>query len=223
MLGLGARGDVLALGDEVARSLGLGVERTRMLLLATAVVLTGVAVSSAGPIGFVAFISPHIARRLARPARVGDLLLTSAACGAVLVLVADLSGGCCSRRPRSRSGSSRPIIAAPYFLAPAPREPDRGGRMSDAPLRAAGLTVGYDDARRGRAASTWRSRASASPPSSAPTAAASRRCCARSRACIRPRAGHRAARRAGDPRAAHPRGRAAARDAARSRPSRPTG
>ena len=117
MLGLGARGDVLALGDEVARSLGLAVERTRMLLLATAVVLTGVAVSSAGPIGFVAFISPHIARRLARPARVGDLLLTSAACGAVLVLVADLIGRMLFSPTEIPVGIVTSVIAAPYFLA----------------------------------------------------------------------------------------------------------
>jgi iron complex transport system permease protein len=117
LLGLGRRADVLGLGDDVARSLGLGVERSRLVLLATAVVLTGVAVSSSGPIGFVAFISPHIARRLARPARVGDLLLTSAACGAVLVLVADLVGRMLFAPTEIPVGIVTSVIAAPYFLA----------------------------------------------------------------------------------------------------------
>jgi iron complex transport system permease protein len=116
MLALAARADVLALGDELARSLGVGVERTRLLLLGTAVVLTGVAVSSAGPIGFVAFIAPHIARRLARPARTQGLLLTSAACGALLVLVADLAGRLLFSPTEIPVGIVTSVIAAPYFL-----------------------------------------------------------------------------------------------------------
>jgi iron complex transport system permease protein len=113
---LAARADVLALGDEVARGLGLGVERSRLLLLGGAVVLTGVAVASAGPIGFVAFISPHIARRIARPARAGGLLATSAACGAVLVLVSDLAGRLLFAPTEIPVGIVTSVVAAPYFL-----------------------------------------------------------------------------------------------------------
>ena len=51
MLVLGRRVDALALGDDIARGLGIGVERTRLALLAAAVVLTGLAVAAAGPIG----------------------------------------------------------------------------------------------------------------------------------------------------------------------------
>jgi iron complex transport system permease protein len=113
---LAARADVLALGDEVARGLGLGVERSRLLLLGGAVILTGVAVASAGPIGFVAFISPHIARRIARPARAAGLLATSAACGAVLVLVSDLAGRLLFAPTEIPVGIVTSVVAAPYFL-----------------------------------------------------------------------------------------------------------
>jgi iron complex transport system permease protein len=116
LLALGARADVLALGDEAARGLGVGVERTRLILLAAAVVLTGVAVSSAGPIGFVAFIAPHIARRLARPAGVRSLLLASAACGALLVLVSDLAGRMLFSPTEIPVGIVTSVLAAPYFL-----------------------------------------------------------------------------------------------------------
>jgi iron complex transport system permease protein len=116
MLALGARADVLALGDEVARGLRVGVERTRLLLLGAAVVLTGVAVSSAGPIGFVAFIAPHISRRLARPAGARGLLLTSAACGALQVLVCDLVGRLLFSPTEIPVGIVTSVIAAPYFL-----------------------------------------------------------------------------------------------------------
>jgi iron complex transport system permease protein len=117
IVGLARRVDVLELGDDVARSLGLGVERTRLALLGMAVLLTGVAVSSAGPIGFVAFISPHIARRLARPACTQDLLLISASCGAVLVLGADLAGRLVFAPTEIPVGIVTSILAAPYFLA----------------------------------------------------------------------------------------------------------
>jgi iron complex transport system permease protein len=117
IVGLGRRVDVLELGDDVARGLGMGVERTRLALLAMAIALTAVAVSATGPIGFVAFISPHIARRLARPACARDLLLTAAGCGAVLVLVADLAGRMLFSPTEIPVGIVTSIVAAPYFLA----------------------------------------------------------------------------------------------------------
>ena len=79
--------------------------------------LTGVAVSSAGPIGFVAFISPHIARRLARPSGMRSLLLGSAACGALLVLVCDLAGRLLFSPTEIPVGIVTSVVAAPYFLA----------------------------------------------------------------------------------------------------------
>lgn len=56
--------DLLALGSETAHSLGLRVERMRVILLALAAGLAGAAVSVAGLIGFVGLIVPHLIRRL---------------------------------------------------------------------------------------------------------------------------------------------------------------
>jgi iron complex transport system permease protein len=117
LFALAARADVLTLGDEVARSLGLGVERSRLLLLGAAIPLTGAAVASAGPIGFVAFVAPHIARRLARPRGMGALLAVSAACGSVLVLCADLVGRLLFAPTEIPVGIVTSVLAAPYFLA----------------------------------------------------------------------------------------------------------
>jgi iron complex transport system permease protein len=110
------RVDVLRLGDDLARTLGVGAERTRLVMLAAAVVLTGVAVSSCGPIGFVAFLAPHIARRLSHAASTQSLLLAAAGCGAVLVLVADLAGRLLFSPTEIPVGIVTSIIAAPYFL-----------------------------------------------------------------------------------------------------------
>lgn len=52
------------LGDDIASSLGVKVQRHRFLLILISVVLAGTAVSVAGAIGFIGLIAPHIARRL---------------------------------------------------------------------------------------------------------------------------------------------------------------
>lgn len=114
--GLGRRADAMELGDDLARSLGLGVERSRLMLLGAAVLLTGVAVSAAGPIGFVAFIAPHLARRLGRPASSQGLLPLAAGCGAALVLVSDLAGRLLFAPTEIPVGLVTSIVAAPYFL-----------------------------------------------------------------------------------------------------------
>ena len=54
--------DVLSLGDETAQSLGMRVQGTRFLLLMTASLLAGGAVSFSGLLGFVGLIVPHILR-----------------------------------------------------------------------------------------------------------------------------------------------------------------
>ncbi|MEU4471380.1 iron ABC transporter permease [Micromonospora sp. NPDC023888] len=57
--------DVLAVGDDEARSLGLHPQRTRYLLIAAASLGTAAAVSATGLIGFVGIIVPHTVRLLA--------------------------------------------------------------------------------------------------------------------------------------------------------------
>ncbi|MEV2275412.1 iron chelate uptake ABC transporter family permease subunit [Nocardiopsis sp. NPDC049922] len=80
--------DALAYGDDVARGLGVRVERARTGLLVLAVLLAAFGTSAAGPVLFVALASPQIALRLARAPRPPVLL--SALVGAGLVCGADL-------------------------------------------------------------------------------------------------------------------------------------
>ncbi|GED04892.1 ABC transporter permease [Glutamicibacter uratoxydans] len=87
---LGARWlDVLDLGDDLAAALGLRV-RSVTLLLGLSVLLAGVTVAVAGPVGFIAFVAPQLAQRMfgtTHPTP-GRAALT----GAVLMLLADLIG-----------------------------------------------------------------------------------------------------------------------------------
>ncbi len=61
-LGFGYDMNILSLGDETAKSLGLNVVRYRFLLIVVASLLAGSAISIAGLIGFVGLIVPHIGR-----------------------------------------------------------------------------------------------------------------------------------------------------------------
>nr|WP_246372094.1 iron chelate uptake ABC transporter family permease subunit [Gordonia humi] len=76
------------LGDDVAQGLGVGLGRTRAVLLIAAVVLAAASVAGAGPIAFVAFVSPQVTMRLAGVS--APPLITSACVGAFLLSGADL-------------------------------------------------------------------------------------------------------------------------------------
>ncbi|MEX3560949.1 MULTISPECIES: FecCD family ABC transporter permease [unclassified Corynebacterium] len=78
----------LSLGDATAHILGHNVRLAQLIQLLVAVVLAAVAVAAAGPIGFLAFVSPHVARMVSRAPT--PPLLFSAAVGATALLWADI-------------------------------------------------------------------------------------------------------------------------------------
>ncbi|MFB9907537.1 FecCD family ABC transporter permease [Allokutzneria oryzae] len=86
VLALARSSRVLELGDEVAAGLGVRPGPARAGLLTAGVALAAVATAAAGPIAFIALVAPQIVRRL------GGGLAESAACGALLLSLADLVG-----------------------------------------------------------------------------------------------------------------------------------
>ncbi|WP_445669819.1 FecCD family ABC transporter permease [Paenibacillus sp. FSL R10-2199] len=107
--------NVLNLGDETSKGLGLPLERERLLLLAAAVALAGACVSVSGGIGFVGLIAPHLARRLVGP-RHQIMLPVAALIGALLLLTADTIGRWILQPTEIPTGIVVAIIGAPYFL-----------------------------------------------------------------------------------------------------------
>ncbi|MFQ1700079.1 FecCD family ABC transporter permease [Loktanella agnita] len=77
----------IAMDDDIAHGLGLALSPLRLAVTATGVGLVALAVSVAGPLPFVAFISGPIARRLVKGAR--PALLQAALVGALVTLLAD--------------------------------------------------------------------------------------------------------------------------------------
>ena len=90
---LARRFDILALGDDTASSLGVPIRSTRAIGILLAVTLTAVAVTLAGPMGFVGLCAPVLARLLSRvvPSLNRHLLLIPAAglIGAIVVILSD--------------------------------------------------------------------------------------------------------------------------------------
>lgn len=80
---------VLRLGDDDARALGVRVERARVAALGIVVVLIAPVVAVCGPVAWVGFLAPHLARRLRPDGGAAGWLVRSAVCGAVVVLCAD--------------------------------------------------------------------------------------------------------------------------------------
>ena len=105
---------LLELGDEAARGLGGRVELVRGGLLLVGVALAAVGTAAAGPIGFVALVSPQIARRLVGARTLG--LAPSAACGALLLVASDLVARRLFAPTELPVGVVTAVLGAPYLL-----------------------------------------------------------------------------------------------------------
>jgi len=80
--------DVLSMGDEEARALGVDVKKVRLMLIASATLMTAAVVSFAGVVGWVGLIIPHFARMLVGPGFV-RLLPAAILIGSAFMLAVD--------------------------------------------------------------------------------------------------------------------------------------
>ena len=80
--------NILSLGDEEARSLGVNVDKMRLIIIICATLVTSAAVSISGVIGWVGLVVPHISRMIVGP-NYNRLLPMSMVCGASFMLLVD--------------------------------------------------------------------------------------------------------------------------------------
>jgi len=118
--------DVLSLGDETAQSLGMRVQGTRFLLLMTASLLAGGAVSFSGLLGFVGLIVPHILRHFIG-ARHRILVPLSALFGASFVLLCDTLSRTLFSPYEIPVGIVLSLLGGPFFLFLIVRK--KGGKL----------------------------------------------------------------------------------------------
>jgi iron complex transport system permease protein len=106
---------VLSLGEETAQSLGVNVDRLRLLVITGVALGVGGAVAVSGTIGFIGLVAPHLMRPLIGhdPAR---LLVPSALTGAALLLAADIAVRTIPSTSDIKVGVLTSIIGVPFFL-----------------------------------------------------------------------------------------------------------
>lgn len=107
--------ELLLLGDDVARAVGLRVEAARLGLTAVAALLAASAVSVVGLLGFVGLIVPHTVRLLTRCGQ-RYLILVSALAGAALVVISDTFARTVASPVDIPVGIVMAAVGAPFFL-----------------------------------------------------------------------------------------------------------
>lgn len=107
--------NLLNLGDDVAAGLGVNVPRARVSGMLLIALLAGLATAAAGPVGFLALVVPHLARALTGP-DYRWVIPASALAGALLLLVADITGRIIARPSEVQVGIVLALVGAPAFL-----------------------------------------------------------------------------------------------------------
>ena len=107
--------NLINLGEDAARSLGVRIAPLRLLVFVVSLLLVGASVCAVGPIGFVGLIAPNIARQwLGNDYR--WLIPVSAGLGAAIVLASDLISRAVAFPVETPAGVVTALIGAPFFL-----------------------------------------------------------------------------------------------------------
>ncbi|MEV6396665.1 iron ABC transporter permease [Streptomyces sp. NPDC051907] len=114
-LPLGRTLNILSLGDEAARGLGVKTDRARLASAAVAVLLCAAATAAVGPVAFVGLVAAHCARMLAGPDHRWSLPVSMAA-GAILLIASDTAGRLVLDHGEIQVGVMTAIVGTPFFV-----------------------------------------------------------------------------------------------------------
>lgn len=120
--------NILVLGDQEAKSVGVPVLTLRLLLIFVAAITTATAVCVSGTIGFVGLVVPHIMRILIGPEH-RTLLPACALTGALFLVSCDTLGRLLIPPAEIRVGILTALVGAPYFLYLLRRAHKGGGSL----------------------------------------------------------------------------------------------
>jgi iron complex transport system permease protein len=112
---LGRPLNAVALGDDLARSLGSSILRTRILSILAITLLCGTATAMAGPIAFVGLMIPHVARWIVGPDQ-RWIIAYSALLAPILLLAADVLGRVVMRPGELPVGIVTAFVGAPVLI-----------------------------------------------------------------------------------------------------------
>ena len=105
----------LSFGDETARSLGADPARIRLLVIGGTSLLAGASVATAGTIGFVGIVAPHVIRPFVRhdPQR---LLIPSALLAGIILMAADIAIRVLPFQQELKLGVAAALVGGPVFI-----------------------------------------------------------------------------------------------------------
>lgn len=106
---------LLSLGEEAARSLGLNLNRSRLLTILVVLLLAGTSTALAGPVAFVGLLVPHIVRRIAG-GRYEAILPCSMMLGALMMVLADILSRTLNAPTETPVGLIFAVIGVPAFI-----------------------------------------------------------------------------------------------------------
>ena len=106
---------LLALGEEMATSLGVSVNRLRLLIMGMVALASGVTVSSVGVISFVGLVAPHLAGRLVGSHFLKKLLMSNFL-GIFLLLISDTLARNLFKPYEFPAGSLTLVVGAIFFI-----------------------------------------------------------------------------------------------------------
>lgn len=112
---MGHQLNVMSMGDETARSLGMNTTRTRLICAVLVVLITGAATAAAGPIGFVGLAVPHMVRSVVGP-DYRWILAYSVLVGAVFLTGADILGRVVLETGELQVGIVTALLGAPFLV-----------------------------------------------------------------------------------------------------------
>lgn len=107
--------NLVALGDETARALGVRLRLLRLAVFAGGCLMVGASVAVAGPIAFIGLMAPNIARALVGPDH-RAMLPMAALLGAGLLLGSDIAARAVAFPSETPAGAVTALIGAPVFL-----------------------------------------------------------------------------------------------------------
>ncbi|MBK9293814.1 MAG: iron ABC transporter permease [Oligoflexia bacterium] len=108
--------DALSLGEVKALSFGFKPKNEKMILVTLSTVLTSLAITLSGLVGFIGLVAPHIARRFLKTSKHLHILFSSSLIGASLLLGADTLGRILIEDKEIPAGSLSALIGAPVLI-----------------------------------------------------------------------------------------------------------
>lgn len=107
---------VMQLSPEVVSGIGMNLYLWQLIYLGVGLLMSAVAVSLSGSLGFIGLIAPNLARAIVAPARISSVLLFSMLCGSCLTVFADWLGKTLIYPNEIPAGILMIFVGTPVFI-----------------------------------------------------------------------------------------------------------